>query len=216
MNLILLGLPGAGKGTQAKWMTDHLHIPHVSTGDLFRKALQEQTELGQLAKTYMSKGELVPDSVTIDLALQRLQQTDCANGFLLDGFPRNVNQANALETFLDHQAKQIDHVIYVEVNEALLLDRLTGRRVCSECGDSFHLMFHPPKAHDRCDSCNGSLIHREDDQEATVKERLRINKELTDSLTEYYSNRGLLRTIDGSQDISVGEKYECKRRSTAP
>lgn len=203
MNIVLLGLPGAGKGTQAKWITDRLHIPHVSTGDLFRKASQEQTELGLLAQPYMSKGELVPDSITVGLALQRLQQTDCMDGFLLDGFPRNVDQAEALDTYLDSLAKQVDHVIYVEVDEDLLLGRLTGRRVCSGCGASFHLMYTPPKALDRCDSCDGSLIHREDDQEATVKERLRINKELTDSLVEYYNRKGLLRTIDGSQHISV-------------
>lgn len=206
MNIILLGLPGAGKGTQAKWIADHLHVPHISTGDLFRKALQDQTELGLLANEYMSKGELVPNAITIGLALQRLNQTDCSRGFLLDGFPRNVVQADALEQYLKSQAKHIDHVIYIEVDESILLDRLTGRRVCSGCSASFHMIYNPPAAIDHCDSCNGMLIHREDDQEATVKERLRINKELTDSLAEYYSVKPLLRTIDGSRDISVVSK----------
>ncbi|TNJ66436.1 adenylate kinase [Paenibacillus hemerocallicola] len=206
MNVILLGLPGAGKGTQAKSITDHLHVPHISTGDLFRKALKDQTELGLLAKEYMSKGELVPDAVTIGLALQRLNHTDSDRGFLLDGFPRNVVQADALEQYLKSQARHVDHVIYVEVDESILLDRLTGRRVCSGCGASFHMIHNPSAVIDRCDSCNGMLIHREDDQEATVKERLRINKELTDSLTEYYTVKALLRTIDGSQDISVVSK----------
>jgi adenylate kinase len=182
MNIVLLGLPGAGKGTQAKVITESQRIPHISTGDLFRKAYKEKTQLGKLANDYMSKGELVPDEVTIGIALQRLNQPDCRKGFLLDGFPRNIVQAQGLEKYLDSESKKIDHAIYVVVDENLLLGRLTGRRVCIGCGETFHLVSNPPKVIDRCDFCNEILLQREDDQEETVKERLRINYEQTNSL----------------------------------
>jgi adenylate kinase len=203
MNVILLGLPGAGKGTQARWICENQAIPHISTGDLFRKALQDETELGLLAKTYMSKGELVPDEVTIGLAMDRLDGSDCAKGFLLDGFPRNLVQAEALGEYLSRQSKQVDHVIYVEVDEHILLERLTGRRVCPGCSSTFHIVHNPPQAHGKCDSCQEALVHREDDQEATVAERLRINKDLTERLVHHYRSKGVLRTIDGSKDIAV-------------
>lgn len=203
MNVILLGLPGAGKGTQAKLITYNRRIPHISTGDLFRKEMQDRTELGLLAKEHMDKGELVPDEVTIGLAVKRLAQADCEGGFLLDGFPRNVVQAEALESYLDSRAKRIDLVIVVEVDETLLLERLTGRRVCPGCGASYHRVYNPPEVIDRCDLCKERLIHRADDQEATVNERLRINKELTGGLADYYRAAGVLRVIDGSRDIET-------------
>lgn len=202
MNIILLGLPGAGKGTQAKVIIENQRIPHISTGDLFRKAYKAKTELGVLANDYMSKGELVPDEVTIGIAQQRLDDSDCNKGFLLDGFPRNIVQAEALEKYLTSGAKKINHVIYVQVDSDTLLERLTGRRVCSGCGETFHLVSNPPKVIDRCDSCNNHLIQREDDREETVKERLRVNSELTGNLVHYYGKRGILKTIDGSRDIA--------------
>lgn len=202
MNIILLGLPGAGKGTQAKVIVESQHIPHISTGDLFRKAYKAKTELGVLANDYMSKGELVPDAVTIGIAEQRLDESDCMNGFLLDGFPRNIVQAEALEKYLVSRAKKMDYVIYVQVDSGRLFERLTGRRVCQGCGETFHLVSNPPRVIDRCDSCNDNLLQREDDQEGTVKERLRVNSELTNNLVHYYGERGVLKTIDGSRDIA--------------
>ncbi|MDF2661034.1 MAG: adk [Paenibacillus sp.] len=211
MIILLLGLPGAGKGTQAKRIADHLRIPHISTGELFRKAVQERTELGLQAREYMEKGELVPDGVTIGLAVKRLAGADCEKGFLLDGFPRNVIQAEALDQYLASRSMRIDRVIDVAVDETFLLERLTGRRVCSGCGASYHNIHQPPQNADRCDLCGERLIHREDDQESTVIERLRINKDLTDRLAGYYKAAGILRTVDGSQEIGVvsNEILEC-------
>lgn len=202
MNIILLGLPGAGKGTQAKVIIDNQRIPHISTGDLFRKEMKDQTELGLLANNYMSKGELVPDEITIGIALQRLNHVDCLEGFLLDGFPRNIVQAQALEKYLATEAKKIDLAIYVEVDENILLERATGRRVCSGCGRTFHLRSMPPKVNDRCDSCDDILIQRADDREETVRERIRVNYELTKQLVDFYGNQGKLTSIDGSKDIN--------------
>jgi len=201
MRVILLGLPGAGKGTQAKVIIESLGIPHISTGDLFRKAYQDGTELGILAKQYMNKGELVPDEVTIGITLNRLEAPDCSAGFLLDGFPRNARQAAALSDYLSHESKSIDHVLYVEVHENLLLQRLTGRRVCSKCGHTYHIENNPPAKTGICDTCSGVLVHREDDTEATVRERLKINKELTEALCDFYKASGKLRIIDGTQGI---------------
>ena len=171
MNIILLGLPGSGKGTQAKVITERLHVPHISTGDLFRKAYKDKTELGLLANDYMSKGKLVPDEVTIGIALQRLNNSECDKGFLLDGFPRNNIQAQALEKHLDSEGKKIKFAIYVEVDKNILLNRLTGRRICSGCGETYHLMSNPPKVMNHCDFCNKIVIHREDDREETVKRK---------------------------------------------
>jgi adenylate kinase len=201
MNIVLLGLPGAGKGTQAKIIVDHLSIPHISTGDLFRKAYQAKTELGLKAKEFMDKGELVPDEVTIGLAVRRMGEDDCAHGFLLDGFPRNLNQARALRNYLVSGSKEIHHVVYVEVDESQLLERLTGRRVCVGCGATFHLLYNPPVNDYCCNGCNGEIIQREDDREETVMERLRINKELTLELVQFYEEEGKLRKIDGAKGI---------------
>ncbi|UVI28030.1 adenylate kinase [Paenibacillus spongiae] len=201
MNIILLGLPGAGKGTQAKIIIEHHHIPHISTGEILRQAAEAQTKLGLLAKGYMSKGELVPDEITIGIATNRLRDADCQNGFLLDGFPRNVVQAQALNGFMIANSKVIDHVIYVEVREELLLERLTGRRTCAGCGATYHVVYQPPRIRNQCDQCSGKLKQRDDDREATVRERLRINKHLTVQLLDYYKPEGSLRVIDGSKGI---------------
>lgn len=198
----MLGLPGAGKGTQAKIISDHQNTPHISTGDLFRAAYQDKSQLGILAKDFMNRGELVPDEVTIGIALERLNQQDCHNGFLLDGFPRNEIQANALEQFLNTQAKKINHVFFIHVSEDLLIGRLTGRRVCISCSRPYHIAHNPPEKNDVCDTCNQPLIQREDDKEETVNERLRVNKELTDKLVEFYRKRNVLRTINGSQGMN--------------
>ena len=202
MNVIILGLPGAGKGTQANVIVESLGIPHISTGDLFRQAYQDKTELGTLAKEYMNKGELVPNEVTIGIAINRLEEPDCASGFLLDGFPRNIEQAIALRDYLNNKARKIYNVIYIEVDEGLLFDRLTGRRVCIECASTYHVLNNPSNVSGICDKCSGILIQRDDDKEETVKERLRINKELITSLSDFYQSEGTLSTVDGTQEIS--------------
>jgi adenylate kinase len=160
-----MGLPGAGKGTQAAIIVEKLHIPHISTGDMFRAAVKEETPLGIEAKSYMDQGALVPDRVTIGIVRDRLGKDDCESGFLLDGFPRTVPQAEALDELLQDMEKEIDHVIYIEVPQEELLSRLTGRRICRECGTTFHLQFAPPKEEGVCDRCGGSLYQREDDQD---------------------------------------------------
>lgn len=201
MNIILLGLPGSGKGTQSEFISNKQNIPHISTGSLFRKADQDGTELGLVARQYTAKGELVPDEITIGIALERLDQDDCSQGFLLDGFPRNLAQAEALNQYAAARNKMIDHVIYIETDEALLLERLIGRRVCPACGKTFHLMNHPPQIDGQCDYCSAKLIQRADDSEETVKERLKVNRRLTDRLVEYYDSKSVLRTVSGSKEI---------------
>src|SRR4051812_33167586 len=170
-----MGLPGAGKGTQAARIVEELEIPHISTGDMFRAAVKDQTPLGMEAKSYMDKGQLVPDRVTIGIVRERLSKEDCANGFLLDGFPRTVPQAEALDELTDELNRPIDLVLYIEVGEEELLKRLTGRRICRECGATYHTVFAPPKVEGVCDRCGGELYQRPDDAIDTVKERLKVN-----------------------------------------
>jgi len=201
MRLILVGSPGAGKGTQAEILTKKLAIPHISTGDMFRKALKEQTPLGMEAKKYMDAGKLVPDSVTIGLVKERLAQPDCQAGFLLDGFPRTVPQADALEETLQELGVKLDGVINIDVDRQELLDRLTGRRVCSVCGATYHVSSNPSKAGDKCEKCQGELIQRSDDTEATVSNRLNVYDEQTAPLVEYYQKKGLLLNINGSRPV---------------
>ncbi|MFY9174093.1 MAG: adenylate kinase [Peptococcia bacterium] len=203
MRLILVGPPGAGKGTQAEVLITKLAIPHISTGDMFRQAIKDQTPLGIEAKGYMDAGKLVPDSVTIGLVKERLAQADCANGFLLDGFPRTIPQADALEATLNELGVKLDGVINIDVDRKELMARLTGRRVCSACGATYHITANPSKAGDKCDKCQGELIQRSDDTEATVGKRLSVYDEQTAPLVDYYEKKGLLLNIDGSQ--SVGE-----------
>jgi len=201
MNIILLGPPGAGKGTQAKRLIDKYGIPQISTGDMLRAALKEGTPLGLEAKKYMDQGTLVPDSVVIGLVRERIQKPDCAKGYMLDGFPRNVSQAEALDTMLGELKMKIDHVVCIEVASEELMGRLTGRRTCRACGAGFHVMFDPPKKAGVCDKCNGELYQRDDDNEATVSSRLKVYDGQTKPLIDYYEKQAKLRRINGVGDM---------------
>lgn len=202
MNLILMGLPGAGKGTQAEQIIAKYNIPHISTGDMFRAAMKAETELGLQAKSFIDKGELVPDEVTIGIVRERLSQEDCIKGFLLDGFPRTVAQASALEEIMKDLGKKIDYVLNINVDSGLLLTRLTGRRICKECGATYHLEFNPPAKADVCDKCGGELYQRSDDNEETVANRLDVNIKQTKPLLDFYEELGYLQSINGEQDIN--------------
>ena len=202
MNLILMGLPGAGKGTQAEQIVAKYNIPHISTGDMFRAAMKAETELGLQAKSFIDKGALVPDEVTIGIVRERLSQEDCVKGFLLDGFPRTVAQASALEEIMKDLGKKIDYVLNINVDSGLLLTRLTGRRICKECGATYHLEFNPPANADVCDKCGGDLYQRSDDNEETVANRLDVNIKQTKPLLDFYDELGYLKSINGEQDIN--------------
>lgn len=202
MNLILLGGPGAGKGTQAKMLIDKFQIPQISTGDILRAAVKEGTQLGQEAKTYMDAGKLVPDSVVIGIIEDRLKQSDCQKGFILDGFPRTVPQAEALDDTLKKMGSKIDHVVNIAVDEEELVKRLTGRRTCKHCGQMYHVMFNPPKQEGVCDKCGGELYQRDDDNEATVRARLATYNQQTKPLIDYYRKQGLVRDIKGEGSIA--------------
>ncbi|SEU01317.1 adenylate kinase [Salinibacillus kushneri] len=201
MNLILMGLPGAGKGTQAEKIVEKYGIPHISTGDMFRSAIKEGTELGKKAKSFMDKGELVPDEVTIGIVRERLGKPDCKNGFLLDGFPRTIAQAEALENLLDDMNSKINYVLHIEVPKEKLVDRLTGRRICPKCGATYHVEFNPPEVDGKCDIDGEKLIQREDDQPDTVKNRLEVNMDQAKPLLDFYDEKGYLVTIDGDREI---------------
>lgn len=203
MNIVLLGPPGSGKGTQAKFITEEFHIPHISTGDIFRKNIKDQTALGKKAKEYIDKGLLVPDEVTVAIVEDRLKEDDCKSGFLLDGFPRTVFQADALENVLKSMGKSLEHVINIEVSKDALVERLTGRRVCPSCGASFHIAFNPPKEDNKCDYCKADLVHRADDTLETVNSRLNVYEEQTKPLINYYVNKNIIRNIDGQRDMKV-------------
>ncbi|RAS85654.1 adenylate kinase [Priestia endophytica] len=202
MNLVLMGLPGAGKGTQAEQMVEYYNIPHISTGDMFRAAIKEGTDLGVKAKQFMDKGELVPDEVTIGIVRERLAKDDCKEGFLLDGFPRTVAQAEALENILEELKRPLDYVINIDVDQAILMERLTGRRICKNCGATYHLVFNPPSQEGTCDKCGGELYQREDDNPETVSNRLAVNVKQSQPLLDFYNQKGYLRNIKGDQDIT--------------
>jgi adenylate kinase len=197
MNLILLGPPGAGKGTQAQKIVDRYHIPQISTGDILRGAVKEKTPLGVKAKGFMDQGKLVPDELVIGIIEQRLKAQDCKAGFILDGFPRTIAQAEALQPILSGMGKQIDHVINIEVDEEELVRRLTGRRTCKNCGAMFHVLFQPPKKEGICDRCGGPLYQREDDKEETIRTRLKEYQRQTAPLIDYYQQKNTLRSIQG-------------------
>ncbi len=199
MRIVLLGGPGSGKGTQAKKLIDKLGVPQISTGDIFRAALKEGTPMGLKAKTYMDKGELVPDDVVIGVVEERLTKPDLDKGYMLDGFPRTLGQAEALGKILQSQGKSIDHAILVDVPDEELVARLSGRRTCrdSKCGAMFHVMFNPPKTQGTCDKCGGELYQRDDDTEVTIRERLAVYNRQTAPLIDYYDKKGLLRRIKG-------------------
>ncbi len=197
MRIVLLGPPGAGKGTQAAKLIDKYNIPHISTGDIFRKNLKEKTELGLKAKEYMDKGLLVPDNLVVDIVKDRLLEKDCERGFLLDGFPRTVEQAEALEKEMEKLEISLDGVINIETEDKVLIDRLTGRLVCKKCGATYNSKFNKPKNNDICDVCDGPLYTRDDDKEETVKNRLEVYKRQTQPLIEYYDKKGILTTVKG-------------------
>ncbi|GAA0177908.1 adenylate kinase [Clostridium sediminicola] len=201
MKIILLGPPGAGKGTQAKLISKKFSIPHISTGDIFRKNISEETPLGVEAKKYIDKGLLVPDSLTIDITKDRLLEDDCKNGFLLDGFPRTVFQAESLDKFLKDQDKEIDSALLIDVPPEFILERMTGRRVCLNCGASYHTSFNPPKVEGICNVCGNEVIQRDDDKEDTVKERIDVYVKSTQPLINYYNKISKLFVIDGTNSI---------------
>lgn len=202
MNLILMGLPGAGKGTQAELIVEAYDIPHISTGDIFRAAIKNETELGLLAKSYIDKGELVPDEVTNGIVKDRLQQADTDKGFLLDGFPRTLAQAKELDKILKELNKEIDHVLDIHVKSDVLVDRLAGRFICKNCGATYHKLFNPPKVEGTCDKCGQhEFYQREDDKPETVKNRLEVNIKNSEPILAYYKAQGVLSTIEGDRDI---------------
>src|SRR3954453_4624112 len=201
MNLVLMGLPGAGKGTQAERIVEKYGIPHISTGDMFRAAIKEGTEHGLQAKSFMDKGDLVPDEVTIGIVREQLSKEDCNQGFLLDGFPRMLAQAEALENILASLSQKIDFVINIDVNQEFLMERLTGRRICKSCGSTYHLIFNPSAIENVCDRCDGELYQRADDNAETVQNRLEVNQKQTKPLLDFYESKGYLRNVNGQQDI---------------
>lgn len=202
MNIILMGLPGAGKGTQAEKIVATYGIPHISTGDMFRAAMQQETELGLKAKSFMDKGELVPDEVTNGIVKERLQNPDTEKGFLLDGFPRTQAQAEALDNIMKELNRSIDAVINIEVNPDILMQRLTGRIICRNCGATYHTTNNPPKVEGTCDRCGShDFYQREDDKPETVKNRIQINIEQSKPILNYYNAKGILRNVDGESGI---------------
>ncbi|KGP89711.1 adenylate kinase [Pontibacillus chungwhensis BH030062] len=201
MNLILMGLPGAGKGTQAEKIVEKYQIPHISTGDMFRAAIKEGTDLGKEAKSYMDQGALVPDEVTIGIVRERLGKEDATEGFLLDGFPRTIAQAEALETVLSDLGSTLDYVLHIDVDQDQLVERLTGRRICPTCGATYHVTFNPPKVEGKCDNDGSELIQRDDDKPETVRKRVEVNLENTKPLLDFYEGKGYLASINGDQEI---------------
>ncbi|MBC1460583.1 adenylate kinase [Listeria welshimeri] len=202
MKLVLMGLPGAGKGTQAEQIVEKYNIPHISTGDMFRAAMKNNTELGKKAKSFMDNGDLVPDEVTNGIVRERLAEDDAKNGFLLDGFPRTVEQAAELENILSDLGTELDAVINIEVDKDVLMKRLTGRWICRTCGKTYHEIYNPPKVAGKCDLDGGELYQREDDKKETVENRLNVNMKQTKPLLDFYSQKGKLHSINGEQDIN--------------
>ena len=202
MRVIMLGAPGAGKGTQAIKIAEKYSIPHISTGDIFRANIKNNTELGQKAKTYMDQGLLVPDELVVDLVVDRVNQEDCANGYVLDGFPRTIPQAEALDNALTKMGQAIDYAINVEVPDENIVNRMSGRRACVTCGATYHLVYAPTKEEGICDQCQGSLILREDDKPETVQKRLNVYHDQTQPLIDYYTAKGNLKEVDGTVDIN--------------
>lgn len=201
MKLIMLGAPGAGKGTQAKKIAEKYNIPHISTGDIFRANIKNGTELGQKAKTYMDQGLLVPDELVVDLVMDRFAQPDCENGYVLDGFPRTIPQAEALDAALEKAGAKIDYAINVEVPDENIIRRMSGRRACVACGATYHLVHIPPKTEGICDTCGKELILRDDDKPETVQKRLDVYHEQTQPLIDYYTKQGVLVEVDGTVDM---------------
>lgn len=201
MKIVMLGAPGAGKGTQAIKIADKYDIPHISTGDIFRANIKGGTELGQKAKSYIDKGELVPDEVTIGMLLDRIAQDDCKNGYVLDGFPRTIPQAESLTKALKSQGDQIDFALNIDVPDEAIIERMSGRRACPKCGATYHIVYAAPKTENICDKCGTELIIRSDDKPETVKDRLNVYHQQTEPLIAYYKTAGVLREVDGTQEL---------------
>ena len=201
MKIIMLGAPGAGKGSQASRIATEYQLPHISTGDIFRANLKEETELGKKAKSFMDKGELVPDDITIAMLLERIHKEDCKNGYILDGFPRTIPQAEALKEALAKKNEKIDLALDVEATDELIIKRMAGRRTCPSCGAIYHIVTLQPKVEGKCDRCGADLIQRKDDNEETVKNRLKIYHEIKEPLISYYKKEGILEEIDGAEDL---------------
>lgn len=206
MKIIMLGAPGAGKGTQAKKIAEKYSIPHISTGDIFRANIKNGTELGQKAKTYMDQGLLVPDDLVVDLVVDRVNQTDCSSGYVLDGFPRTIPQAEALDKALAELGQKMDFAIDVEVPDGNIIKRMSGRRACVDCGATYHMEYAPAKKEGVCDNCGGSLILRDDDKPETVQKRLGVYHDQTQPLIEYYKTAGILKVVDGT--IGINEVFD--------
>ncbi len=203
MKIIMLGAPGAGKGTQAKKIAEKYGIPHISTGDIFRANIKNGTELGKKAKTYMDQGLLVPDELVVDLVVDRVNKEDCTNGYVLDGFPRTIPQAEALDQALENLGQSMDYAINVEVPDENIVNRMSGRRACVNCGATYHIVYAPTKEENVCDSCHGELILRDDDKPETVQKRLNVYHEQTQPLIDYYTNKKILVEVDGTVDINL-------------
>ena len=206
MKIVMLGAPGAGKGTQAKMITSEYRIPHISTGDIFRANIKNGTELGQKAKSYIDQGLLVPDELTLALIMDRFQEPDCKDGYVLDGFPRTIAQAEALSASLREKGEALDFAIDVEVPDESIVSRMSGRRACLACGGTYHIVFNPTKKEGVCDACGGELSIRPDDMPETVQKRLNVYHEQTQPLIDYYKKEGILRSVDGTQE--VGKVFE--------
>ena len=201
MKIIMLGAPGAGKGTQAKQIAAKYNIPHISTGDIFRANIKNGTELGKKAKSYMDKGQLVPDELTLDLIMDRFKEDDCKNGYVLDGFPRTIPQAEALDKALETAGEKVDFAIDVDVPDENIVKRMGGRRACVNCGATYHIVYSPTKVEGKCDKCGEDLIVRDDDKPETVLSRLDVYHTQTQPLIDYYNNQGILKTVDGTVDM---------------
>lgn len=201
MKIIMLGAPGAGKGTQAKKISAKYDIPHISTGDIFRANIKNGTELGKKAKSYMDQGLLVPDELTVDLVMDRIQKEDCKNGYILDGFPRTIPQAEALDQALKALGEKLDYAIEVDVPDENIVKRMAGRRACVHCGATYHIVHAPTKVENICDACGGDLILRDDDKPETVTKRLTVYHDQTKPLIDYYKQEGILATVDGTADL---------------
>ena len=201
MKIIMLGAPGAGKGTQAKMIAEKYKVPHVSTGDIFRANIKNGTELGKKAKEYMDKGQLVPDELTVEILLDRVAQEDCKNGYVLDGFPRTIPQADVLDKELTKLGDKVDYAINVDVPDENIVRRMSGRRACLKCGATYHIEHIPPKQEGICDVCGSELVQRDDDKPETVQNRLSVYHEQTQPLIDYYNAKGILKSVDGTKDM---------------